>query len=461
MNITRLIIPVILIVILGFSYLFFIENKETDQVKNVKSIVMNGRFEVTVSATGELQAKRSEKIRGPQGMRAARIYQTTLSNIVPEGTIVKEGAYVATLEKSELDGKIKDAMAEIEQIETQLEQTKIDTAIELRGLRDQLVNLRFSKEEKLLQVEQNKFEPQSVIQQTQIDLQKTERDYQQLLQKYELTKIKSQAQVAENLSKLKINQSQLDKLLDLGKGFTVFAPKDGMVIYARTWNGKIGPGSTINAWDPVVAELPDLSDMVSKTYVNEIDISKVKKGQDAFIEVDAFPEKKLNGKVVQVANIGEQLRGYDSKVFEVIVQLNEVDSVLRPAMTTGIEVIVDIFEDVNYIPLEGLFKDSVAYVFKEVNGKIIKQEVLASNMNDNEIIIALGVEKGEVIYLNSPENAEDLPINLLDPTEKDKVVQLLVEDKKKRNAILMKKMNEVKDEQLLSSDESGGAVIIF
>ncbi|MCK7532908.1 MAG: HlyD family efflux transporter periplasmic adaptor subunit [Marinilabiliales bacterium] len=81
-----------------------------------------------------------------------------------------------------------------------------------------------------------------------------------------------------------------------------------MVIYKREWNGaKRKVGSEISPWDPVVATLPDLSSMISKTYVNEIDVSKVKAGQRVRLTVDAFPEKSYTGAVISVANIGEQL----------------------------------------------------------------------------------------------------------------------------------------------------------
>ena len=62
--------------------------------------------------------------------------------------------------------------------------------------------------------------------------------------------------------------------------FTIKAPANGMVIYAREWNGsRKVVGSTISAWDPVVATLPDLRTMESVTFVNEIDIQKVRAGQ--------------------------------------------------------------------------------------------------------------------------------------------------------------------------------------
>ena len=61
--------------------------------------------------------------------------------------------------------------------------------------------------------------------------------------------------------------------------------------------------------------------MISKTYVNEIDVSKVKAGQKVEIIVDAFPERSYTGTVTSVANIGEQLPNADAKVFEVLIKV--------------------------------------------------------------------------------------------------------------------------------------------
>ena len=59
--------------------------------------------------------------------------------------------------------------------------------------------------------------------------------------------------------------------------FIITAPSDGMIIYKRDRMGaKRKVGSSISPWDNVVATLPDMSSMISKTYVNEIDVSKVK-----------------------------------------------------------------------------------------------------------------------------------------------------------------------------------------
>jgi len=459
----RIIIIVVILALAAAGYYYFTQQPAIEKKVDISTKIQKKEFIITVTATGELKAKRSEKIQGPQGMRSARIFNTTITDMVAEGTVVEKGDYVASLDKTELAQKMDEEQTEIEKILTQLDQAKIDTALEMRGLRDQLVNLRFSMEEKKLEVEQSRFEPQMVIQQAELDLEKTERDYNQLLKKYELTREKSIAKISEINTQLKQNQMDLKRLQDLAKGFRITAPKKGMVIYRNDWDGKIGPGSRISTWDPVVAELPDLTDMISKTYVNEVDISRVKKGQDVSIKVDAFPDNVYGGTVIQVANIGEQLRGYDAKVFEVVVQLNEVDSILRPAMTTSNEIITDIIPDVLAIPFEALFTDSLNFVFKKGNGKIVKQEVITGLTNEDEVIVDFGLEEGDEVFLTKPEGADDLVFVPLDPAIKEEIRKKQEAAKKEREAKMVEKMKEAEKIQPPQGDDddNGGGVRFF
>lgn len=154
--------------------------------------------------------------------------------------------------------------------------------------------------------------------------------------------------------------------------------------------------------------------MITKTYVNEIDISKVKTGHRVEIGVDAFPEKKYTGEVVEVANIGEQMRNSNAKVFEVKIEVNEFDSILRPAMTTKNIIITGETENVLFIPLEGIFSlDSIQFVY--TSGR--RQQVIAGKSNDNEIVIKAGLQEGDIIRLTAPEKPESFRLSLLDPAE--------------------------------------------
>jgi hypothetical protein len=168
-------------------------------------------------------------------------------------------------------------------------------------------------------------------------------------------------------------------------------------------------GSSISPWDNVVATLPDMSSMISKTYVNEIDVSKVKSGQKVEIVVDAFPEKSYTGMVSSVANIGEQLPNADAKVFEVLIEVNESDPILRPSMTTGNKIITKTINDVVYIPLESVQAgaDSIPFVYLK-NGN--KQVVVLGESNENNVVIEQGLEPGIQIYLSTPEKPENFKL---------------------------------------------------
>lgn len=457
--IKKLLLPLLGVVTLGVAAYFMMgKTEEVDTSNNILTTVKQGKFEVYVNSTGELQAKKSEKIRGPKGMRAAGIWQTQIADLVPEGTVVKEGDYVGRLDRSELDGKIQNLATEIEKIESQLLQAKLDTAITLRGLRDQMINLRFSMREKRLEVEQSKYEPPAVIRREELELERIQRDFNQQSQNYKLKQEQAEAQIMEIMATLDQNMSKFKTMRDLSAEFNVTAPKAGMIIYERSWDGKKGPGSRVSSWDPVIAQLPDLSDMVSKMYVNEVDISKVEVNQKVTVSVDAFPDKFYKGKVIQIANIGEQLKKFDAKVFEVVVQMLENDTILRPAMTTSNQVLTKTLEDVVHVPLECVHSDSMTYVYKKTPNGIVKQEIITEVANDENIVIKYGLKKGEEVYLTIPDNADRIKIIELPKKDKEAHEKEVAEAKKKEEAAA--KRREAEMEERLKKFEKGGTMVI-
>lgn len=371
--------------------------------------VVRGEFRVEVTTTGELEAKKSTNIMGPaNGLRQARLYEVTIQNIVPEGTKVRKGQWVASLDPSTLNDRIADAQNEYEQSASQYDQTQLDTALELRAARDEIENLRYGLREAELQVEQSAFEPPATQEKLKIDLEKAKKKLVQAKENYELKVAKAKAQMREAAAKLREDRSTLDFLMNLNQEFRIMAPEDGMVIYRRNWNGKrIAAGDQINAWDPTVATLPDLSKMVSRTYVNEVDIRRIKSGQEVEIGLDAYPDKRLTGVVTRVANVGEQKKNSDAKVFEVSIEVNEADTTLRPAMTTSNTIVAEVVSDVLYIPLECLHSqgDTLTFVYIPKGSGISRQEVRVGASNANEAVIVAGLEEGQDLFLSIPESS--------------------------------------------------------
>lgn len=385
------------------------KNKEATMKVPVKA----GKFVISVTTTGELEAKSSEKIYGPLGLRDFRIWDIKIDDIIPDGTVVDSGDYVASLDRTELVNKLKDQELEVERLQTQFIKTQLDTTLNMRTARDNLINLKYVLEESQIVVDQSIYEPPATQRQARIDLDRARRNYEQSVQNYEVMLQKAQADMQDISTQLKKAQSQLDKANDLLSQTTIFAPKSGMINYRRGWDGqKQGIGSTISAWDPVVAELPNLKEMKSKTYVNEIDISKVKAGQGVNIGVDAFPDRRYTGMVTEVANIGQQLPNTNAKVFEVVIEVNEFDSILRPAMTTKNEIITAILDSVMYLPLDCIqSNDTISYVYMAGS----KVQVILGPSNENEVVIRAGLEEGDMVYLVPPSAAEEYRLTPIDP----------------------------------------------
>lgn len=365
-----------------------------------------GRFVISVTTTGELEARSSEKIFGPSptSLREARIWQLRIDDIIPDGTVVDSGDYVATLDRTELTNKFKDQEIELEQLQNQFTKTQLDTTMTLRAERNNLVNLSYAVEEAQIAVDQSIYEPPATQRQAQIELDRAQRAYDQAKRNYALQYEKAVANMSETVTALRKAENKYTDLQDLNSQFTIKAPKAGMVVYQRDWEGrKRGIGSTISAWENVVATLPNLTEMNSKTYVNEIDISKVRSGQDAEIGVDAFPEKVFTGQVTEVANIGEQMRNSNARVFEVKIEINEYDSVLRPAMTTKNIIITDIIDSVYFIPIEAIHTlDTISIVYTSNR----RQQVIPGKSNENQIIIKEGLGPDTKVKLIPPEDPD-------------------------------------------------------
>ncbi len=390
-----------------------------------------GRFEVAVMVTGELQALNQTEIRAPMQLRShnLRIRSIKIQSLIPEGTVVDSGDWVATLDRSEADNSLKDIADELEKNESSLLRTKLDTTMQLRQLRDELINLRFNMEEAQITLEQSKYEPPATIRQTEINLEKASRAFDQATKNYVLKVQQAEADMREAAINLAKTQRQNDEMEAVLKQFDIRAPAPGMVIYQREWNGqKRTAGSEINTWDLTVATLPDLAVMISRTYVNEIDISKIKVGQRVNVGVDAFPEKNYSGLVFDVANIGEQLPNTDAKVFEVRIRVNEQDSILRPSMTTSNRIVTKVYDDVLFIPLEAVrTNDSLTYVFTRSG---FRKVVVLGETNENAVIVEQGLEQGEKLYLSLPEDGETFRFTGLELMEVIKQKELEKEKEK-------------------------------
>jgi len=432
---------------------------KADAKDSISTKVSKGRFDITVVTTGEIKAKVQTDIEAPgQEMQQAGLWNgTKIQDLVAEGTVVKAGDFVASLDQSSLMSKLQEVQVEYDKKTSELKQARLDTSITLRDARDELLNLKSSMEEAKLELEQSAFEAPAIIRQKQLAMEKSERNFRQKSENYETKVEQSETKVDIINADLITAQNRLNRVTVLMAKMVINAPKDGMVIYVKNWNGKKkGVGSMVNPWESAVATLPDLREMQVVTYVNEVDIRKIKEGQAVIISLDAEPGKKLKGVVVTVANIGEQRPNQDSKVFEVVIDILTKDATLRPTMTTSNTIYIESYNDVLSVPLEAITTEKKnSYVWIKNGSGFTKQEVKIAAVNDYSALIYSGINDDESVFLNVPS---DTTGESLQPAPADKKKPVPYVDEKERE-LLEEHIRENKPAPKTQSDEGGGMFI--
>ncbi|MGE5926983.1 MAG: efflux RND transporter periplasmic adaptor subunit, partial [Gemmatimonadota bacterium] len=374
--------------------------------------VERGDFVVTVTTSGELRAQKFVEITAPPDARLAEAYQMKILSIVPEGTTVKAGDVVAELDRSTLASKIQEFTLALQKAEAVYEQAMLDSTLNLSKAREDMRSMELALEEKKIARDQAKYEAPSVQRQAEIDLERAQRALAQAKLDYKTKTEQAQAKMREVGADLERQRGKLAVVQQVMQQFTIRAPAPGMVIYVKEWNGKKRTtGSQVSAWDPGVATLPDLTEMESITYVNEIDVRKIAVGQPATITLDSDPDKKLVGRVTAVANMGEQRPNTDAKVFEVKLVISGADTTLRPGMTTGNAIETLRIPGALHVSLEAINSENgIPHVFRQSGGSVVKQEVETGAANDDEVVVLRGIEEGDRVLLVPPKNAAELEL---------------------------------------------------
>jgi HlyD family secretion protein len=403
-------------------------NRMTSKKSNVNTYaeVKKGVFEITVSNTGELIAEKSVDIKGPeigqsnnrqggnqggnrggnQVFRGGDMHAMDLKiqDIVPEGTIVNEGDYIAQLDRTSYTNTLKDERENLKTYQSNVDMKTLDTAVVLTNLRDDIKNQRYVVEEASITLAQSKYEPPATIRQAEIALDKAQRTLVQKIKGYQLRVAQTLSEINHEKMHLTRETRLVSDLEEFLAKFTIIAPSSGMVIYKKERNGtKRKAGSNVNPFDRVVATLPDLSSMLSKVYVNEIEVSKVKPGQVVNITVDAFPKKSYTGKVISIANIGEVLPNSDAKMFEVQIKVEGYDPALRPSMTTSNKINIRSYNDALFIPTECVQTgpDSIPFIYEKNKTKKV---VVLGEANEKNVLVEQGLEPGETVYVIPPQD---------------------------------------------------------
>jgi HlyD family secretion protein len=174
------------------------------------------------------------------------------------------------------------------------------------------------------------------------------------------------------------------------------APFAGVVTQVESKIGdQVAPGSP-------AFRLDDLSRLLVDVQVSEVDINRIKPGQDVTLLFDAILNREYKGKVDEVALVGTSNQGVVE--FVVTVELTDADAAVKPGMTAAVNIVVDQLADVPLVPNRAVRVQQgqrVVYVLKD--GKLEPVEITLGASSDTVSQLLEGeISLGDLIVLNPP-----------------------------------------------------------
>ena len=193
------------------------------------------------------------------------------------------------------------------------------------------------------------------------------------------------------------------------------ASQPGMVVY-YTGSGRreevmIEAGANVR-YQQTLIKLPNLAEMIVEAKLHESVVKQVAEGAPAFATIDAYPERRLTGRVTKVAVMPDRTAWWmpaGSRSYATQITLDEAPKALKPGMSAQVEILVDDRPDVLQVPVSSVYVDKgyqVVYV-KTARGLEVRRVDLGLS-NDRNVEILAGLEAGETVYLYKPTGAPEL-----------------------------------------------------
>lgn len=364
-----------------------------------------------VSASGKVQPEFEVKL-------SSEVSGEIIELNVREGQVVKKGDVLCRVKPDLLQSGY-------DQVAAVVNQQKANLAAAQQMLKQQEAN--YSNAEAIYKRSQALFDKR-VISASEMD--KARADYE-----VARASLESQRQQVE-ASRFGVNQSQA-QLQEAGNSLsrtTIYAPSDGVVSLLSIELGERVVGTAQMAGTEIM-RIANMTTMEVNVEVNENDINRVKVGNEATIEVDAFQGRKFKGIVTEISSsstaassatavtTAEQVTNFNVKVRietssyeDLMDEDNKNSSPFKPGLSATVQIHTKSDKGL-VVPIQAVtvrentsLTDSVdnaelkEYVFV-LNGDVVNlTEVTTGIQDDNHIIVKTGLKAGDKV-VSRPFNA--------------------------------------------------------
>ena len=410
----KTLIIIVAIVLIAAGAFFVIQNNaKKDAVGEFQTEkVARGGLTATVGATGTVRSNQSAILNWQTGGTVARV-DVRISDRVSKNLIL------ASLEKTSLAQNIILAEADLVSAEKALDDllqsgiTAAQAQITLREAEDALEKAQSYRDTldepyeydtikyvdtkwgRIPQVKTVKVEAadDETIMIAEQDLALKQAQYDDALRAWErVAEGPNKADLAAAQARVDAAQATLDMAY-------ITAPFEGTITQVE-----IMPGDQVTAGTPAF-RIDDFSKLLVDVELSEIDINSVETGQMVSLSFDAILEKDYRGKVIDVGRIGKDVQGVIN--FTVTVELLDADALVRPGMTTAVNIVVKEIEDVILIPNKAVRLvdgDRVVYLLKDDFPEMVVVR-LGASADGMSVLVSDNIAEGAQIILNPPRES--------------------------------------------------------
>lgn len=444
----KIIVGILLLAVIATAAYFWYtnNNRASAAVTNQQTAtVARGNLIATVNSAGPVAARAQVMLNFGQTGTVRQVY-------VQLGDKVKQGQVLAEIDATDLQLSLANAQVALNQAQAKYEQTKAgpneadlaasrasvesaqagyEAAVRKAGVNDaQLVVARASLDKSSVALQKAQGDYDYAISQRKTDLialaaalQQAKLDYETAQANYSIqvanindTSVRSAeaslASAKASLSKLQNTPTQQDLQIAQAsleqskislqqtqyklRNAQIIAPFDGIVTQINIDNFFSVAGNT------QAIQLSDLNKLQVTVNMAEVDIGKVKVGQDVNITLDALPDRPtLTGKVEQIALVGVTTQGVVN--YPVIITLVDPDtSVIKTGMTANIAIVVDKRDNVLLLPnraMRTVGRQRTVQVVQPVVGTV-QTPIQVGLQNDTQSEVLSGLKEGDAVVIN-------------------------------------------------------------
>jgi HlyD family secretion protein len=406
------------------------QGKSDPNPKDLYTVKMES-LEIAVDELGIVESTKVSKISTP--------FRGTIVTILSDGTMVEEGEVVAVLDTTDLEDDLESEIENLKNVKKDLESTienmmidlrsnaldvnsamaELDlTRVQLADVNQNLSELEYLRERDIV-AEDQVYQASSSVRNTEISTyredmnlrgmvtgaQNTEKTNEIRMERIGLRGDKSMARISEK-------QEQI-------KQANVIAPVAGLFSRQKNWSWQLRrrverqPGEQVSEGEHL-GSIPDLRALVVRSQVPESEMMRVSPGSDVTVLFEALEGLELEGKILTMAPIaieretsaggqmtasGEELTG--EKVFEIVVELEELDKRLRPGLTARAKIMLERRDSTLTVPIESIYTDGGKHYLSVWTADKKKDlvEVQLGMSGPNKVEVLSGVKQGDQIFL--------------------------------------------------------------